>query len=149
MREILLVAALLCSSCTAQETDVIKEENVDPQGILRCYEHGSAPGDFCRVSMLQLITSRGLFDGRQVIVAGFIGNLEGDLYLFPTREFYLSRDLASSVRLQGTLESLKGKEQKNVVVFGSFSLDAPDTSAIFKPVGAIAVLSVRNGYNKP
>ena len=98
MREILLVAALLCSSCVAQEGNGPKEEIVDSQGILRCYEHGSAPGDFCRTSMLQVITSRGLFDGRQVIVAGFIGDLDGDLYLFPTREFYLSRDMASSVR---------------------------------------------------
>lgn len=149
MREILLLAALLCSSCSAQEARVSEEGVVDPHRILRCYEHGSAPGKFCRASMLQMITSRGLFDGRQVIVPGFIGDLEGDLYLFPTREFYLSRDLSSSVRLLGALESLKGKEQTNVIVFGAFSLNAPDPSTLMKPVGAITVLNVRSGYNKP
>ena len=148
MRNTLLLAALLCSSCSAQEANVNNVADFDRNRILRCYEHGSAPGKFCRASMLQVISSRGLFEGHQVIIPGFVGDLEGDLYLFPSREFYLSRDLSSSVRLLGDLVSMKGKEQTNVIVFGSFSLDAPDPSTLMKPAGAITVLSVRNGYNK-
>lgn len=146
---LLLLTVLICSSCTAQEVNAPDRTNADPHRMLRCYEHGSAPGPFCRASMLQVVTSRGMFDGRQVIVPGFVGDVEGDLYLFPSKEFYLSRDLSSSTRLLGNLEPLRGKEQSNVIVFGKFSLDAPDPSTLMKPVGAIHVLSARNGYNKP
>jgi hypothetical protein len=149
MQKLMLLTALLCSSCSAQEAIVAKDGDRDPHRLLRCYEHGSASGKFCRASMLQVVTSRGLFDGRQVIIPGFVGDVQGDLYLFPSREFYLSRDLSSSVRLLGNLETLKGAEQTNAIVFGTFSLDAPDPSTLMKPVGAITVLSVRDGYNKP
>lgn len=149
MRKILLLAALLFSSCSMQDASGQKEVGSDPYRVLRCYEHGSAPGKFCRASMLQVIASRGLFESRQVIIPGFVGDVEGDLYLFPSREFYLSRDLSSSVRLLGDVEALKGKEQTNVIVFGTFSLEAPDPSTLVKPVGAIMILSVRNGFNKP
>lgn len=144
----IMLAAFICSSCTIQEPSDVRQAAQDSNQILRCYEHGSAAGEFCRASMLQVVTSRGLFDGRQVIVPGFMGDLDGDIYLFPNREFYLSRDLSSSVRLLGELGSLKGKEQSNIIVFGTFSLDAPDPSTLMKPVGAINVLSVRDGYNK-
>lgn len=99
--------------------------------------------------MLQIITSHGLFEGRKVIVPGFVGDLDGDIHLFPSREFYLARDLSSSIRLLGDLSSLKDKEQTNVIVFGTFSLDAPDPSTLMKPAGSIDVVNARSGYNKP
>lgn len=98
--------------------------------------------------MLQVVAARGLFDGRQVIVPGFAGDVEGDLYLFPNQEFYRSRDVSSSVRLVGSTELLKDKINTNVVVFGTFTLEAPDPSTLMKPVGAVSVLHVRNGYNR-
>lgn len=125
-----------------------QSEVVDISRLLRCYPHGVAQGDFCRASMLQVITARGVFDGRQVIVPGFVGDIEGDLYLFPNQEFYRSRDLSSSVRLLGNTELLKGKINSNVIVFGSFSLEAPDPSTLMKPVGAISLIHVRNGFNR-
>lgn len=98
--------------------------------------------------MLQVVTARGLFDGRQVIVPGFAGDVEGDLYLFPNQEFYRSRDLSSSVRLLGNIELLKGKINSNIIVFGSFSLEAPDPSTLMKPVGAISIIHLRNGFDR-
>ncbi len=149
MRVVLLLAAFLCSSCAVQQSDKPRQVGEDPLKILRCYEHGLAPGKFCRASMLQVISSRGLFEQRQVVVPGFLGDIDGDLYLFPSREFYLGRDLSSSVRLLGEPKLMEGNEGSNVIVFGTFTLDAPDPSTLMKPVGAISVLHVRNGYNKP
>lgn len=148
MRIPILLAVFFCSSCTMQDSNDARQAGQDPYQLLRCYEHGSAAGKFCRASILQVVTSRGLFDGRQVIVPGFMGDLDGEIYLFPSKEFYLSRDLSSSVRLLGNLEPLKGKDQSNIIVFGTFSLNAPDPSTLMKPAGAIDVLSVRDGYNK-
>lgn len=147
MRNLLLIATLLLSACSAQ--DVSDPREGDEARILRCYAHGSAPGDFCRASMLQIVTSRGLFEGRQVIVPGYLGDIHGDRYLFPTKEFYTSRDLASSVRVLGDEEVLADKIGTNIIVFGTFTLGAPDSSTLLKPVGAIAVTTVRNGYNGP
>ncbi|QND80541.1 hypothetical protein H4W19_01665 [Pseudoxanthomonas mexicana] len=124
------------------------EGAADTNKLLRCYPHGVAPGNFCRASMLQVVTARGLFEGRQVIVPGFAGDVEGDLYLFPNQEFYRSRDVSSSVRLLGSTKLLKDKINSNVIVFGAFTLEAPEPSTLMKPVGAISVIHARNGFNR-
>jgi hypothetical protein len=145
VRKLVFLSVLLCA-CSAQ--DVSGAQEGDEFKLLRCYEHGAAPGLFCRASMLQVIAARGIFDSRQVIVPGFVGDIEGDLYLFPSKEFYRSRDLSSSVRLIGNTELLKDKISSNVVVFGLFTLEAPDPSTLMKPAGAISLIHVRNGFNR-
>ncbi|HWU71512.1 MAG TPA: hypothetical protein VN017_09195 [Pseudoxanthomonas sp.] len=122
----------------------------DSNSILRCYPHGVGPGDFCRASMLNLIADRGIFDDRLVVVPGYIGAVEGDYYMFPTREFYASRDFSSSVRLMGKdkLQDLNDNNQSNAVIFGRFSLSYPDPSTLLKPVGSIEVIHIRKGYNR-
>lgn len=143
---LMLSVAICISACSRVEQ---KEETNHRNDALNCYEHGIAPGKFCRASMLQVVASSSSYDGLQVIVPGFVGDVEGDLYLFPTKDFYLSRDLSASVRLLdvGKSGDLLKSTQSNIIVFGKFSLDAPDPSTLMKPVGAIEVLHVRNGYN--
>jgi hypothetical protein len=143
---LMLFALVSLNACSRVDR---KQEDSQRKDALHCYEHGVAPGEFCRASMLKVVASSSLFDGQQVIVPGFLGDVEGDLYLFPTKDFYLSRDLSTSVRLVPAEKSgdLLKSVQSNVIVFGRFSLQAPDPSTLMKPVGAIEVVHVRNGYN--
>lgn len=137
---------LLCfESYSAAKVDgfgrVVRGGEGDLDRVLRCAEHGVSKGIFCRASTIQLINHRALFDGRDVIVQGYVGSIYGDLYLFPTKDFYMGRDVASSIRLMGDVGN-----GGNYVIFGRFSILAPETGAM-EPVGSIEIIHAREGYN--
>lgn len=120
---------------------VVRADEGDRDHVLRCAEHGVSEGVFCRVSIIQLINHRALFDGKNVIVKGYVGSIYGDLYLFPIKEFYMGRDVASSIRLMGDVG-----DGMNYTIFGRFSILAPETGGM-EPVGSIEIIHTREGYN--
>lgn len=99
------------------------------QGLLSLCRSPYTVSDICSVSIYRVIADPRPFDGRPVEIVGFLGVDGFQLFLYPSRESYMSMDWRSSILLRGEhallerIHSLKNMEY--VLLRGVFRILLP------------------------
>lgn len=149
-KRILTLFLLLISvaACKAGE-DGASVKQVEASGNdLICSAHGGFEERVCKVSMLRAIVDPSSLDEKTIATLGFLVNIDGGTYLFPTKEFAATKDLSSAIACVESGIDLDSVVGGYAMVFGKFSSSRPRPPGFTSAAGMILVSKVRISASK-
>lgn len=115
---------------------------------LICSAHGGFEERVCKASMLRAIVDPSSLDGKTIATSGFLVDIEGSTYLFPTKEFSATKDLSSAIACIESDVDLDSFVGSYAMVFGKFSSSRPRSPGFTSAAGIILVSKVRVSAEK-
>lgn len=110
---------------------------------LKCRAYGGVSEEVCPVSIIWLIANPEKMHGKVVAVQGYLSQIEGSYYLFPSQEFARSKDILSSIRCRSSCDDLEIMIGKKTTFIGRFSKNTRAGDFLFEPAGVVDVVHIR------
>jgi hypothetical protein len=137
---LLFVSGSGCKGHDAATTNPAKTGNND----LVCAAHGGFEERVCKTSILRIIVDAPSLNGKTIATQGFLADVDGRIYLFPTEEFAATKDLSNAVACEEDGGDLASSVGDYVTVFGKFSSLRPKSGGFTVAAGTILVSKIRH-----
>ena len=84
-------------ACKAEQNAANTSPTTAGSNDLVCAAHGGFEERVCKTSILSIIVDAPSLNGKTIATQGFLADVDGRTYLFPTEEFAATKDLSNAV----------------------------------------------------
>jgi hypothetical protein len=139
---VIVIFLALVSGCGQAEDAKLDAKTV--QSDYRCQSFGGFSEDVCMASIFRLAAHPDSYEKRLVGVNGYIQIVDGDYYVFASKEFFDAKDFSNALLCDRNAtkgcDVLASYVSQNATVFGRFSDDVAIGDWTLRPIGSIDVV---------
>lgn len=141
MNKISLILVLSLAGCG--QVDDARTEHETPQDSYRCQSFGGFSEDVCMAALFRIAAKPHSYERKLVGVNGYVQIVDGDYFLFASREYFQASDFSASLicsaGAKDSCSRLASSVGHDVTLIGRFSDDVAIGDWVIRPVGSVEV----------